>query len=320
MKFFYLITDIMRKIFSILCLVFCLLFVSCEKETLLNVPSSSISFDKSGGSQSLSFTANKVWSASSSASWCKVSPSSGDATKANNVIISISCDANPDFDDRNCTVTVVCMELSKSIQVTQSANDGLIISQTSYDLTSDAQTISVEVKTNVQFGYTIDSSCSKWVKASSTKGLASNIVKFEIAKNDEYDAREGKIIFNQNNGTLSGTVTIKQAQSDAIVVDVKDYKVSSEQQTLDIKVKSNVRFEVKVDDACKDWISVVGTKALTESAVSLAIKENAGGERSGLIFISYGEISGHLQKHGFDYPYILQTLYMKKGRSDTPLT
>jgi len=32
------------------------------------------------------------------------------------------------------------------------------------------------------------------------------------------------------------------------------------------------------------------------------------------------DIMAHLQKHGFDYPYILHTLYIKKGRSDTPLT
>lgn len=32
------------------------------------------------------------------------------------------------------------------------------------------------------------------------------------------------------------------------------------------------------------------------------------------------DILGHLQNRGFDYPYILQTLYIKKGRSDTPLT
>ena len=43
-----------------------------------------------------------------------------------------------------------------------------------------------------------------------------------------------------------------------------------------------------------------------------------------LLYVKFPKIVAeklaHLQKHGFDYPYILHTLYIKKGRSDTPLT
>ena len=54
-----------------------LLAVGCEPETILNVPTTPLQFDSDGGTATVDFVANKVWSVSSDASWCKIPPGTG---------------------------------------------------------------------------------------------------------------------------------------------------------------------------------------------------------------------------------------------------
>ena len=162
----------MKKCFPLV--VFALLglmLVSCTDKPFLDVKLTTLSFDAEGGRYALSFSANDVWSAASDVSWCSVSPARGDASDVNEASLTVTCNPNTSFEDRSCTLTITCAGLSHTIQLSQSKNDGILVSQSTYDLTNDAQTISIEVKANVDYAYTIESGCTDWVKASSTKGL-----------------------------------------------------------------------------------------------------------------------------------------------------
>ena len=196
-----------------------LMLVSCaDKSSLdvkpfLDVKQTNLSVDANGDSYTLSFSANDAWIAFADKSWCNVSPARGDASAVNEASFTITCDPNPIPLDRSCTVTISCAGISRSIQISQGFNHNLFVSQSSYDLTNDAQTISIEIITDVDFTYTIDSVCADWVKAASTKSLSSNIVLFDISKNNG-DTREGRITFSQNNGPISRTILIKQGRQD----------------------------------------------------------------------------------------------------------
>ncbi len=277
----------MKRVFSIiLSIITGLLFVSCEQPTMLSVSQTALSFDNGGGNQSVTITANKVWTASSNQGWLRVSPSSGEGTAT----LSVSCEANTTYDSRTGTITIKSEELTQTISVTQAEGQGLLVSQVEYNLSNEAQTISVEVKANVQYMVDIDAACRDWIKQESTKGLSSNTIKFAISKNENYDGREGKITIRQANGNLSATVIVKQSQTNGLFAEKTEYEVSYEEQQLNIKVKSNVDYDVQIDDACKDWISRVQTKGLVESTVSLAIAKNEEVEREGKVILKYGGI------------------------------
>lgn len=262
------------------------LVTSCVKPTILSVSQTALSFDSSGGNQVVVLTANKLWTASSNQSWLRVSPSSGEGD-AN---ISISCAPNDTYDNRTGTIKIVSEELSQTISVTQSEAKGLIVSQTEYNLSNAAQTISVEVKTNDRYSIDIDASCRDWIKQNSTKGLSSYSIQFDISKNETYSDRNGKITIKQASGSMMSTVVVKQSQTNGLFADKTLYELTYEIQKLDIKVKSNVKYEVSIDNACKNWISYLGTKSLTESTVSLAIAENEGNQREGKIILNYGNL------------------------------
>ena len=258
----------MKRVFLIFAFL-SLILASCEQPTILSVSQTALSFENSGGNQSVMLTANKPWSASSNQSWCKVSPSGGE--EATGSRISFSCDANTTYDARNATVTITCAELTKQIAISQATNNGLLVSQTSYELTKAAQQLNIQVQANVKFSVEVDNGCKDWVKYNSTKGLTTSTVVLDIAENKTYDSREGKVTIKQDGGNLSSTVTIKQSQLEGLFITTPEYTLSNEKHTLTVEVSTNVEFDVKPE---ADWVKYVQTKGLNTKQIVLQVEEN----------------------------------------------
>lgn len=243
---------------------------SCQKEQVpsivINEPEIAIS--NIGGSQIIRFESNKNWTAQSTGSWCTVSPSSGDASIKST---TINVEANDSYDDRSCTITIVIDGLSKTITIDQSAKLGLLITQDRYDLLNDASSIEIEVRANVEYDVSI---LGDWISKNSTKGLFSNRLRFDIAKNDSYDNRDGSITIKQKNGTLTNTINVYQSQLDAIILSNKIKNLSNESHSIEVALRTNVNFDIIIPTAAKSWVSYTGTKALRTETLLLNIAAN----------------------------------------------
>lgn len=251
-----------------LCSAF-LLIAACQKAPELTLTGSSkIELSVDGSSATISFTANRDWRVSSSDSWVSVSPSSGTASDGP-VSVTVRCNANTTYDDRTATVTIKMEELSQAITVRQPANLGIVLPSQSFDLQSDARTIEVEVKANVD--YTVETSVD-WIKQTGTKGLTSKTLTFSIEENKTYDPREGKITIKSKVSSVSDQViSVKQAQKDAIIVEKTSYDMPYGGGEIEIKVEANVGFDVTPDS---EWLHHVSTKALSSSTVLIKVDEN----------------------------------------------
>lgn len=257
----------MKRIIALLFVIISLF--SCQKAPFLtlNTPSS-ISFSEQGGTQDIIFQANRNWSASSSESWCKVSPASGTASNGP-VSVTVRCDANTTYDDRTAMVTITIEELSQTVTVSQPANLGIVLPTQAYDLQSDAKTIEVTVQANVD--YTVETSVD-WVKQTGTRGLTSKTLNFRVEENKTFDAREGIITIKpKQTGVAEQVISVKQAQKDALNVEKTSYEMPYGGGEIEIKVEANVAFEVFSNS---DWIQHISTKALSGSTVLLKIDAN----------------------------------------------
>ena len=261
----------MKRIITLLTAVVSLwtVFTSCEKETMLTIDQTSLSFIDTGGSQTVSLTANKAWSASAAQAWCKVSPSAGDEAAGSR--ITITCDANTTYDERSCAVTFTCAEKTVTVNVTQATNHGLVVGQTSFELTKAAQKLEIPVQANVKFSVEVAASCKDWIKYSTTKGLTTSTVVLDISENKTYDSREGKVTIKQEGGNFSSTITIKQSQLDGLFISTPEYNLSNEKHTLTVEVSTNVEFEV-IPGA--EWVKFVQTKGLGGKQIILEVAEN----------------------------------------------
>lgn len=77
-----------------------------------------------------------------------------------------------------------------------------------------------------------------------------------------------------------------------INVFVSSYNISATGGTQKLNVQSNVNYEVIVDNSCKDWISLLSTRAMQDSKITLEIRENVKiVERKGKVVIKYKDIS-----------------------------
>ncbi len=81
----------------------------------VEVSASSLSFASLGGSEQVSINCNGSWTASSSESWCIISPASGTGDGS----LTITVSENTSTDSRSATVTVTADALTRTITVTQ---------------------------------------------------------------------------------------------------------------------------------------------------------------------------------------------------------
>lgn len=284
----------MKKAIYFIGLAFALLLAaaSCQKEPFLTFNGQkSFTFKDTGGSETITFSCNRAWTAKSSESWVTVSPAQGDANEEG-VRVTITCAANTTYDPRTATVTIVSEGLSESISISQETNHGLITSPTTLELTNAEQDIEIEVQKNVQYSVAIDKDCSDWISVGGTKALTTDKVTFHIAANPSYDDREGKITFKQIDGALSQTVTVRQSQTNGLFITTSEYDLSNEGHNLTVEVKANVEFEVTSQ---AEWIKFVETKALKASTISLAVDANESYDnRTGTVLVKQtnGDLAG----------------------------
>lgn len=257
-----------KYLWLVLCAVL-LLFAACQKAPELTITSpSSIELDVNGNSGTITFTANRDWSASTSDSWISISPSFGKASDAP-VTVTVRCNANTTYDERTATVTIRMEDLSQTVSVHQPANLAVILPKQVFDLQSNANTIEIEVQANVQY---LVSTSVDWIKQIGTKGLTSNTLSFSIGENMTYEPREGKITIKpQDSSVQEQVISVKQAQKDALNVEKISYDMPYGGGEIEIKVESNVSFDVTPNP---DWIHYTQTKALSSSTVCLKIDEN----------------------------------------------
>ena len=249
--------------------VFCaaVLFAACQKEpSLVLTGPGSIELSADGGSQTATFTVNRDWTASASDSWVSVSPSSGSASDGP-VTVTVRATANTTYEDRSATVTIKAEGLTQSVTVRQAANLGVVVPTKSYQIASDARTIDVEVQANVEYSVSVSDS---WIKQTGTKGLTSKTLTFSVEANGTYDARSATITIKPQSGEAQA-ISVTQAQKDALLVSKATYSMPYGGGEVDVKVESNVEFEVK---SGVDWIQYVQTKGLSTSTVVLKVSEN----------------------------------------------
>ena len=173
-----------------------------------------------------------------------------------------------------------------TVKVYQSGGAVLILSKKEFNVSDKGETISVDVKSNVEFG--IQMPDVDWITdESSCRGLSSHTMKYIVKSNNTYDDRSAEIIFYDKNSDLKDTLKVIQAQEDAIIIGKKEYEVKAEGETIEINLESNVDFEIFIED---NWIKQVeskSTRALVLHKLYLQIVENESEEeRNSHIYIT----------------------------------
>lgn len=275
-----------RLVATLLLVVLCTGFFSCgkdetEPQTLeptideITISSeNSFNFTSDKGEKSLSFSTNKNWIITVSntingESWCSVTSISGKAG-SNNVQIRVT--ENTGYDDRNVSLTIQVGSVTKTIIVTQKQKDALTLTTDKFEVGKTGGTINVEVKSNIIYEVNIPETSKSWIKQSAkTRGLTTKNLTFDIAANEEYEKREGKIIIQS--GKLSETVHVYQTGEGILLLTKNEYPVSDKGKTIAVEIKSNFDFDVQMPNV--DWVqNAAKTRGMSSHTIYYTISPN----------------------------------------------
>jgi hypothetical protein len=242
-------------------------------ETLeVNTSSASPTFSTEGGSTQITITTSSSWTADVTSTravdWCTVSPTSGAAGTAT---LTIATQPNTTYDERNATITIKSGTLTKTYSIAQKQKDAILVTSDKVEVTAEGGETTIEVKSNVSYIYEVEESAQSWIKHSTTRALTSHQEGFTISANESSQKREGKITFT--GGGFSETVTVYQAAETPTLVLTKDvYDVSSDGETIQVELKSNVEYEVQLPNV--DWIEESQSRAVSTHTHYFVIHAN----------------------------------------------
>lgn len=236
----------------------------------------SMDFGSSASEKTFTFSSNVPWTLSvadtrSGSNWLLATPTSGEAGTHT---ITVKAQENTTYDDRNAVITVSAADSTRTVFVNQKQLDALTLTSNRYEVPVEGGSISVEVKSNIDYVISIADDCKSWIHQSKgqTRGLATNTQSFTIDKCEEYDKREGHIIVKADN--KEEIITVYQAGEGILTLTKNEYNISSSSQELAIEIKSNFDYAVELPNV--DWITEVTaqTRGVSSHTLKLAIKEN----------------------------------------------
>lgn len=197
----------------------------------------------------------------------------------------------------------------ETVKVYQSGGSFLLLSKDRYMVAAQGETIAVEVKSNIDFGVKMPD--VDWLHAEdASRATSSHTLRYVVDANAAYDSRMAQIVFYDKQSSLKETLTVVQAQKDAIVLSSDEYRVGCKGGSLEFSVNANVDFSTEIS---ADWIQpVAGSRALESKQVCFTVAENKGKDkRTGTIAFVYGGIRQEVKviqdEDGESTPYVTFT-------------
>lgn len=118
-----------------------------------------------------------------------------------------------------------------------------------------------------------------WLTVEPMRGKAGQATLTITAQpNENYEDRSAFITIRS--GSASKSLPVYQKKKNALILSKDKYELSDEATDIDVEVKSNIDFEVKI---LNDWITQVQTNGLTTHQLKFTITENPNSERTGHI-------------------------------------
>lgn len=132
---------------------------------------------------------------------------------------SFKVESSDQYDKREGEIYFKYQDIADTLRVYQSGGAILVLSKSNYSLEGEATTISVELKSNIE--YKVKPSVD-WITEISTRALSSSTKVFNIETNKTGKSRTGNITFTTSDGSKTATVNVTQAT----VVEAKSLNIS----------------------------------------------------------------------------------------------
>lgn len=258
--------------------------VSQKQKDALTVTSSRFEVEAAGGEVKIVVKANIDFEYAideSAKDWIKYEGTRAMQTST----LTFLVDENHDTEKREGKIYIQSGEFNEVVTIYQTGSEPtIVISKNEYVVSSNSETIAVEVTSNVDVAVEIPADID-WISENTTRATSTNTYYFDIQPNEDYDQRSAEIQFTNKENGLSETITIIQTQKDALVLAKDSYTIESEGGQIEIEVGHNIDFDIEI---ANDWITKVDTRAFVTEQLTFNIAENQNeiGREGSIVFRS----------------------------------
>lgn len=247
--------------------------VSQKQKDALLLTNDKFEVDQKGGTVTVEVKANVSYTATigeECKDWIK---ESGNTRALATTTKSYDIAMNESQEKREGSIIFSDGSLTETVHIYQAGGSIILLSRNDCHVSASGEEITVELRSNCD--YEVMMPAVDWIKETMTRGMSSHTLHYTVAANDTYDGREAEIIYRDRlDNSIADTLTILQAQKDAIIVSEKEVKIGSEGGIVEVKIDANVDFEMQLPDV--EWISESSTRGLSTHKKYLKIVENTG--------------------------------------------
>ena len=218
-----------------------------------DIVTSGISVESAEQSITLSFSTNVAWSATVSADWLTISPSSGEAGKNS---VKVEIEENRTGQPRSATITISDKESMQKVSVTvrqEALKASLTVSPESLEFSANKGEEMLNVTSNTDWVITKD---AEWITLDSDKGKGLATIAAGVTENTSLTSRTGTITVSTTDGSVKKTVSVRQSGADVIfTIDKNEFNVASVGESFSVKVTHNIGYKI---NSQPDWVKQTG--------------------------------------------------------------
>ena len=214
-----------------------------------DIVTSGISVESAEQSITLSFSSNVAWSATVSADWLTISPSSGEAGKNS---VKVEVEENRTGQPRSATITISDKESTQKVSVTvrqEALKASLTVSPESLEFSANKGEEMLNVTSNTDWVITKD---AEWITLDSDKGKGLATIAAGVTENTSLTSRTGSITVSTTDGSIKKTVSVRQSGADVIfTIDKNEFNVAAVGESFTVKVTHNIGYKI---NSQPEWV------------------------------------------------------------------
>ena len=181
--------------------------------------------------------------------------------------------ANEDTEKREGKITFSNGALTETVHIYQFGGSVILLNPNEYYANAAGEEFTVELRSNCD--YEVIMPDDDWIQEIVARSMSSHTLRYTVLSNEAYDNRQTQIIYHErNNPDIADTLTVYQAQKDAIIVSDENISAKAEGEVIEVKLSANIDFEMLLPDV--DWLSESSSRALQEYTKYLQVAENTG--------------------------------------------
>ena len=218
-----------------------------------DIVTSGISVESAEQSITLSFSTNVAWSATVSADWLTISPSSGEAGKNS---VKVEVEENRTGQPRSATITISDKESTQKVSVTvrqEALKASLTVSPESLEFSANKGEEMLNVTSNTDWVITKD---AEWITLDSDKGKGLATIAAGVTENTSLTSRTGSITVSTSDGSVKKTVSVRQSGAAVVFsVDKNEHSVAAAGGDFTVKVTHNIGYKI---NSQPEWVKQTG--------------------------------------------------------------